>query len=248
MDNLTNPFEVTAPSTKVSSKYAFISTKQFIEDMSELGWTISSTTNRSRNGLGKHAMRFRHNNYKCPSGDFVEIVALNAHDGSSSFVLQFGIFRLVCSNGLVIGKVLVEPVRIRHVGYTADKVNSAVNTLLSQLEKVHAAIANLQTTTLTDEQFNDFLIAALLIRGMNPSKVEPISLETIRRKEDEGLTAWNVLNRVQENIMNGFKYIEDLDYGSEEGVRVRRARAIKGVKSQLDLNTQLFDAVLQIAA
>ena len=56
MDNLTNPFEVTAPSTKVSSKYAFISTKQFIEDMSELGWTISSTTNRSRNGLGKHAV------------------------------------------------------------------------------------------------------------------------------------------------------------------------------------------------
>ena len=56
MDNLTNPFEVTAPSTKVSSKYAFISTKLFVEDMSELGWTISSTTNRSRNGLGKHAV------------------------------------------------------------------------------------------------------------------------------------------------------------------------------------------------
>ena len=236
-----DPFEAIAPSVNVSSKYAFISTRQFIDDMASLGWNLSSTKSRSRTGLGKHAMRFRHENYKCPSGDFVEIVALNAHDGSSSFVLQFGIFRLVCSNGLVIGKVLVEPVRIRHVGYTADKVSSAVNTLLSQLEKVHTAIAKLQTTTLTEEQYENFKLAATMIRGLNPATTAIEQFNTARREADKGYTAWAVLNRIQESLVNGFGYVNEKN-------EIRRARAIKGVKSQLDLNTQLFDAVLQIAA
>ena len=237
----TNPFDAVAPSVKVSSKYGFISTKQFIDDMSVLGWDISSKMGRSRTGLGKHAMRFRNEAFKLPNGDFAEIVVINSHDGSTSFVMQFGIFRLVCSNGLVIGKVLVPPVRIRHVGYTAEKVSKAVATLLSQLHKVQEAIAKLQTTMLTDEQYENFKIVAALVRGINPLTSDIEQFNTARREEDKGNTAWAVLNRVQESLGNGFRYVDERN-------EIKKARAINGVKSRLEVNTQLFDAILQIAA
>lgn len=238
---MSNPFEAIAPSVNVSARYGFISTKQFIDDMSVLGWNITSKTGRSRTGLGKHAMRFRNEAFRLPDGDFAEIVVLNSHDGSTSFVLQFGVFRLVCSNGLVIGKVLVPPVRIRHVGYTAEKVSKAVATLLSQLHKVHEAIAKLQTTTLTDEQYENFKIVAALIRGIKPLTSDIEQFNTARREADKGNTAWAVLNRIQESVINGFRYVDEKN-------EIRKARAINGVQSKLELNAALFDAMLQIAA
>ena len=238
---MNNPFEAIAPSVNVSARYGFISTKQFIDDMSVLGWNLSSKTGRSRTGLGKHAMRFRNDAYRLPDGDFAEIVVLNSHDGSTSFVLQFGVFRLVCSNGLVVGKVLIPPVRIRHVGYTAEKVSTAVNKLLSQLSKLHASIAKLQTTTLGEDQYQNFKIVATLIRGINPLTTDIEQFNTARREADKGNTAWAVLNRVQESVINGFSYVDEKN-------EIRKARAIKGVQSKLELNAALFDAMLQIAA
>lgn len=238
---MNNPFEAIAPSVNVSARYGFISTKQFIDDMSVLGWNLSSKTGRSRTGLGKHAMRFRNDAYRLPDGDFAEIVVLNSHDGSTSFVLQFGVFRLVCSNGLVVGKVLIPPVRIRHVGYTAEKVSTAVNKLLSQLSKLHASIAKLQTTTLGEDQYANFKIVATLIRGINPLTTDIEQFNTARREADKGNTAWAVLNRVQESVINGFSYVDEKN-------EIRKARAIKGVQSKLELNAALFDAMLQIAA
>lgn len=236
-----NAFTATAPSERVSSKYRFISSGQFIEDMRLNGWDLVNTVNRTRTGLGKHAMRFRNEAYRLPDGDFAEIVVLNSHDGSTSFVLQFGIFRLICSNGLVVGKVLIPPVRIRHVGYTAEKVSSAVNTLLSQLHKVHEAITKLQTTILSVEQYENFKLAATAIRGINPLTTDIEQFNIARREADKGNTAWAVLNRVQESVVNGFRYVDEKN-------EIRKARAINGVQSKININADLFDAMLQIAA
>ena len=111
-----NALTATAPSERVSSKYQFISSGQFVEDMRLNGWDLVNTVNRTRTGLGKHAMRFRNPALKLNSGDFLEIVVLNSHDGTSSFQLSLGIYRLVCSNGLVVGKNIIQPVFIRTWG------------------------------------------------------------------------------------------------------------------------------------
>lgn len=50
-------------------------------------------------------------------GDFVslQIIAQNSYDGSNNFSVMFGAFRLVCSNGMIIGKRFVN-LRARHIG------------------------------------------------------------------------------------------------------------------------------------
>lgn len=236
-----NPLEAKSPSGRVSSKYSFISSGQFVQDMEELGWKLNNAALRTRTGFGKHAMRFRHDGYKLPGGDFVELVALTAHDGSCSFRLQLGIFRLVCSNGMVAGKVLMEPQRIRHIGYTARKVKAAVDACLGYIDKLSNIVEAMKATQATGA-----FAAALVKAGLEARGIRRIynatELMDIRREEDRGTDQWTVFNRIQEAIVRGgFETVTDKD-------QFRRARALVGASSLVEVNAAMFDAAIKQAA
>ncbi len=50
-----------------------------------------------------------------------EIILLNSHDGSSSYQMLAGLFRFVCSNGLVCGDTVAD-VRVPHTSDVAGQV------------------------------------------------------------------------------------------------------------------------------
>lgn len=245
MSNQLNALTVTAPHSRVSSKYRFISSGEFVNDMQANGWKLVNTTlARSKNGLGKHAMRFRSTDerFRLPSGDFLEIVVLNSHDGSTAFRLSLGIYRLVCSNGLVVGKDVVPPVSIRHVGYAASYVKTSIMLLLRQVETIKNTVEKLQTKQLSIEEYTAFINLALKARGLVPHSVNAEQLHIPRREEDKGVSAWSVLNRVQEYAIHGFKYVDLKEH------EVKTARRITGAAAQIRLNQVLFDGMVKIAA
>ena len=51
-----------------------------------------------------------------------QIILTNSHDGFNSFKFMLGIFRLVCSNGLVVCDNQMVNMTIRHINYTFDFV------------------------------------------------------------------------------------------------------------------------------
>jgi hypothetical protein len=234
-----NPLETKSPSPKVSTKYKMIDSGQFATDMLANGLILRSQKGSSRSPYGKHAMRFD-TGYKLPSGDLLEVVAKNSHDGTCAFQLTLGIYRLICSNGLVVGKSLVEVVPIRHIGYAADKVKSAVEQIMSNKTQVFETVAKLQSTTLTHEQQVEFCKLALEIRGIkDANNPEQSWLYSPRRPEDKGGTAWVVFNRVQEHLTQGFRYVNT----KGESVTARR---ISAVSRDIDINKRLFDAIVKI--
>lgn len=237
-----NALTAAAPHPRVSSKYAFISSAQFIANMQENGWELKNTITKSKTGLGKHAMRFRNPALTLKNGDFLDIVVLNSHDGTTSFQLSLGIYRLVCSNGLVIGKNIVQPVFIRHVGYAASKVKTAIAELLQQAEKVNQLVEQLQARILTVEEYLEFCNAALKSRGLEPHKVTVEQFDIAKREEDKGLNAWAVLNRIQEYTVNGYPIVDLEEH------RRKSVRRLTGAKAQIEVNKQLFDAMVKIAA
>ena len=242
--NEVNALTASAPHPRVSSKYRFISSGEFVNDMQSNGWQLVNTTANSRTGLGKHAMRFRSTDerFKLPSGDFLEVVVLNSHDGTTAFRLSLGIYRLVCSNGLVIGKDILPPVSIRHVGYAASKVKTALNTLLTQADAIKQAVAKLQLRELTVAEYIAFVNLALQARGLTPHSVNAEQLHVPRREQDKGVNAWVVLNRIQEYAIHGFNYVDLTVH------EVKKARAIRGAAPQIKLNQALFDGMVKIAA
>ncbi len=65
-----------------------------------------------RRDYTKHMLRLRHAS-QINGAEANEIVLLNSHDGTSSYQMLAGMFRFVCSNGLVCGDTVAD-VRVPH--------------------------------------------------------------------------------------------------------------------------------------
>ena len=101
----------TQPTNKaVTESYVHISTEKVIDDLEKLGWLPvegSQRKNRGKNTIfSKHMIQFQNPDIMVKGADgdnaFPRILVTNSHDGMNSFQFRVGIFRLVCSNGLVI--------------------------------------------------------------------------------------------------------------------------------------------------
>ncbi|MBB8619703.1 DUF932 domain-containing protein, partial [Escherichia coli] len=64
-----------------------------------------------------------------------EIILLNSHDGSSSYQMIPGIFRFVCTNGLVCGNNFGE-IRAPHKGDIVGQVIEGAYEVLGVFDKV----------------------------------------------------------------------------------------------------------------
>jgi hypothetical protein len=128
LKRLTPSIYTTEGAANTSDKYKHISTIDVITGlMSEGFMPVKATQNRTRKigkaPFTKHLLRFRHaSTVPTVGGLFPELVLVNSHDGLSSYRLMAGLYRLVCSNGLVAGDTFKE-VRVRHQG---DVVNNVI--------------------------------------------------------------------------------------------------------------------------
>src|SRR4051812_18563680 len=93
-----------------SARYAHVPTFQVMEALKDNGFlpmlaTQSKVRDNStgRQDFTKHMIRFRHADHALAVGDvFPEVVLVNSHDGTSSYQLNSGLYRLVCGNGMVV--------------------------------------------------------------------------------------------------------------------------------------------------
>ena len=69
----------------------------------------------------KHMLRLRHTK-QIDGAEANEIILLNSHDGTSAYKLIAGIFRIVCSNGLVVAESTVGSLAVPHKGNIVDRV------------------------------------------------------------------------------------------------------------------------------
>lgn len=100
------------PYYAMSERYGHIPTSDVIQGMMRVGFQpFSALQCRSRlpdkSAFTKHMIRFRTSEeFHAVSDVLPEIVLINSHDGSSAYRLLAGMFRLVCSNGLIVADSL----------------------------------------------------------------------------------------------------------------------------------------------
>ena len=96
------------PSSGRSRRYAFAPTGRIVAELREIGWKPVLARQQQvriegRQGFQKHLIRFERREVLQAAGAYVpELVLVNSHDGSSAFHLHLGIFRFICSNGLIV--------------------------------------------------------------------------------------------------------------------------------------------------
>ena len=237
----------------VSGKYLFVNTETIVDDLDKLGWKPVQAAQRKGRGkstiFSKHMVAFQNPDImiKGKDGDdsFPRIIMTNSHDGMQAFKFSVGIFRLVCSNGLVVADEQFSDFKIKHKGYSFEELRGVVNEAVADLPNKVVVLNDMKQRILTQEEKSKLALDAMLIRaGIEPGSEKAKKFnyddETItdildpKRKEDEGDDLWRVFNVVQEKITQG-----DF-HAALTGAKVRKVRKIKSFEKDLKVNKELF--------
>ena len=246
-------FATEATNPDVSKRYLFVNTETIIDDLDKLGWKPVQAAQRASRGkstiFSKHMIAFQNPDLKIKGKDgddsFPRIIMTNSHDGMQAFKFSVGIFRLVCSNGLVVADEQFNEFKIKHKGYTFDELRGVVNEAVADLPNKVEVLNQMKSRILTQDEKNKLALDAMLIRanikpGSKEAKKFNYDDETIidildpKRDEDKGDDLWKVFNVIQEKITQG-QFSAAL-----VGAKVRKVRKIKSFEKDLKVNKELF--------
>lgn len=238
----------TTSSDNTTDKYVHIPTDRVIRDMELLGWRVVKAQEvRARTNIGyqKHLVVFRNPDVKIVGkndGDvlYPQILVTNSHDGKNSFIFRAGIFRLICSNGLVIATEEFEKMKIRHMGYDFEELASTIKEMVEKLPLTVETINKMKNIELSQEQSLSLAKDLLSLRVETDIKEDSlIQVLNPQRDEDDSNMLWETFNRIQENIIEG-----NFTYNTSSG-RSRRAREIKSFNTDLNINSEMFSKALE---
>jgi hypothetical protein len=228
----------------LSQRYAFVPTTEIVAGLREKSWLPVRVEQQrvrtaTRIGFQKHLIRFRRAEQMQTLDEWnAELVLTNSHDAACAYLMRVGIYRRLCSNGLVVSDDTFEAIRFRHAGLKADEVVQASFRILEYLPKVGALVDRFRSHRLDDAEALAFAHQALLLRFPTPDQA-PIEAQTLlipRRPEDQAADLWTVYNRVQENLVRGGLS----DHHRSRAGRLRTLRALHGLDSKIILNKGLW--------
>ena len=232
---------------KVSDRYSFIPTATVVDGLRAEGWApVWAGEQRirlsDRQGFQKHMIRLaRTDDLKRTQSERPELVLVNSHDRSSAYQLHAGIFRFVCSNGMILADSVFARISIMHVNFEPAKVIEASFHIVREMPAIADLLEGYKARALNTLERRAFGEAALILKYDELEKA-PVGAEKIlahRRSEDAAPTLWNVLNVVQENMMEGGQR----DYNRRRPDSRRffgKSRAVKGLDENVKLNKALW--------
>ena len=251
------------PHSGVSARYKFMDSLKVLKTLYNNGFSARSAMQNTarkddQRGHEKHLIRLRHESIQERGGYTPEIVMINSHDRTSGFSLLLGIYREVCSNGLMIGTTLMGYAKRHLSGLTSQGVRGIIGRFGKMSNQVTEKIDRMRTTELTHEQRITYANKVVGVRvpsieaqiseyvDRNALRSAPpkhrMALENnargavaqnilkVRREEDSGTDVWSTLNVVQENFMSGFY----------NPLSRRRGRPINNINQDIEVNKAVW--------
>lgn len=243
-----------------SDRYAYIPTANVIQAMMREGFqpykaTQSGSRIEGKAEFTKHMIRFRHKSAdsEVVVGDSLpEVVLINSHDGSSAYKLIAGMYRLVCSNGLMVAESTTGSLSVQHTGNIVDRVIEGSFEIVGQASKALETSRAWSGLELTAGEREVFAEAAHTVRfaesdGTVDTPIKPAMLLTPRRRDDAGNNLWETFNRVQENAVKGGLTARAERKPGQRFGRMVRTREVKGIDQDVKLNRALWQLAEKMA-
>jgi hypothetical protein len=222
-----------------SERYTYIPTSTVLSGLRKEGFqpfmvTQTRVRDEGKREFTKHMLRLRHGS-QINDDEANEVILLNSHDGTSSYQMLAGMFRFVCSNGLVCGKT-VGDVRVRHKGEIVDNVIEGAFEVLDGFNLVREVRDSMRAVTLAPAEAEIFARAALVLKydADMPVPITESQLLAPRRVQDDKPDLWSTFNRVQENLVRG-----GLPARTTNGRR-QRTREMQGIDQSVKVNRALW--------
>lgn len=239
----------------VSDKYVQANTMTVIDDLAKLGWfpVQAKQCRAKKNSSGVrsfHMIALQNPNIKImkTSADgtqvvdtYPRIIMTNSHDGYNSFKFMLGLFRIVCSNGLVVCDNQMVNMSIRHINYTFEELRRIVAQAIEEVPNIVNTMNKMRTIELSEEQKKNIARSMFKIRKNveDDAQIE-VSDEVLEdiltpvRPEDFRNDLWTVFNICQEKmIKGGFS-------ASSKNNKTRKQRGITSIKKDMEFNQRLW--------
>lgn len=234
---------------KTGSSYAPISTYSVLKGLFDLGFGVthameSRVRDKNRVGFSRHMLRLRREGEQEINGNFPELVLVNAHDGSTSYQLRAGVYRLVCSNGMVVGNDLFCQ-RVRHQGDVIGRVADAGGEIIEVFPTVIEKAEDWSKIELSPQQQIAFANSAKTLKWDPQGNTEVMSEDLIRpsRMQDQSPDLWTTFNVIQEKLIKG-----GVTTRNKETRERRRSRAVNSPYENNRLNTALWQLTEHMAS
>jgi len=248
-----------------SSRYTYIPTSEVITGLMRAGFqpfkaAQSQCRVEGKAEYTKHLLRFRHADSLAIANPeaIPEVVLVNSHDGTSAYKLFAGIFRLVCTNGLICADTLVGSLSVQHKGNIVDNVIEGSFQIIGDTTKTLGRVDEFRQLRLSNREQDAFAEAAHTLRfadsdGEISTPITASQLLQPRRREDRdentvtwnrpGHDLWRTLNTVQENVIRGGLHGVAYRPDAQTGRPTRRnvtTREVKGIDQDVKLNRAMW--------
>jgi hypothetical protein len=233
---------------RTSSSYTFISTERVLDALGSVGFVPVEARQAARAKSPLHARHLIRLRRRCETvqlrDSIPEVLFLNSHDGTSAYQLRVGLFRVLCTNGLVVSMGIFPVWRVMHRGDVVQDVVCAALRISERFEQLALAVERMERTMLDPGQRLELAAQALALRFPNDAAgaMQPSQLLVARRAQDVGNDLWRTFNVVQENIMRG-----GLVRRSASN-RLTRTRGIQAIREDVRLNSALWEMAITRAA
>jgi hypothetical protein len=230
---------------RLSGSYTFLPTAWVLEALGQAGFLpveARQTKARARSLVHtRHLIRLRRRFETVALRQAVpELLLLNSHDGTSAYQLRVGLYRAVCTNGLVVSVGVFPMIRVLHRGEVLEEVVRGALEMSERFGLLATAVERMERTELDEGERLEFAAAALALRFPNAREgaMAPSQLLVPRRPEDTGRDLWTVFNVIQESVLAG-----GLVRRSATN-RLVRTRRITAIGEDIRLNSALWDMAM----
>lgn len=247
----------------VSDKYVHANTMTVVEDLAKLGW-FPVQAKQCRNKKNSSGIRSFHmialqnpdvkitkisDNGETIVDTYPRIILTNSHDGFNSFKFMVGLFRLVCSNGLVVCNNQMVDMSIRHINYNFEELRRIVASAIEQVPNIVNTMNDMRNIMLTDEQKTALATEVVKIRkGVEDDENYVVDAEVVEdiltpvRNEDNGNDLWTIFNICQEKMIKG-------GFGLQSKTnKLRKQKGITSIKNDIEFNRKLWLSATNLLA
>lgn len=237
LKNSTPAVFTTEKSPKLSDRYMMVPTIDVVSKFMDAGWEVSKANQVGSGQYNRHMVRMRNAVLPKVGDSIVEAIITNSHDGTTKLEVGAGLFRLVCSNGLVVPQQELISLNQRHMKISMDEVNEITETFIKSTPIIERSVNRMMEVKLDMDQKIDFATKAIGIRWKNTEDISTLTLETIvnpLRNGDVESNLWTTFNVVQEKLIRG-------GFVKEQGRKTRVVKPITSLTMDTMINKKLWE-------
>jgi hypothetical protein len=210
---------------RIKQKEFYIPTLGVVTKLQNEGWQLSGVAEqRGRNRkISSNYVQLQHpdfavQNNKGKDEAFTSITLSNSCNGNQPLQMSLGMFRQICTNGLIAFDQHAEHEKIKHTEINYQDLDRFVTSMNGKANRLLTEVNEMKHKGLSIEDMRKLAIEAASLRYDDLSLINIDDLFAVNRVEDESNDLWTVFNRIQENLTHD----------------------ITNMKEDIKLNQQLF--------